>query len=114
MLFSGTPCQTAGLASFLGNKFREKLILVDIVCHGVPAPYIWRDYIDYLEQKHHSQVINVDFRNKKSLVGEIIEIPYTLQMARKMILHGILQNFTNIYTLDLRAVFAILQSEKAF
>lgn len=65
VLFSGTPCQTAGLASFVGNKFREKLILVDIVCHGVPAPYIWRDYIDYLEQKHHSQVINVDFRNKK-------------------------------------------------
>lgn len=40
VLFSGTPCQTAGLASYIGKRLREKLILVDIVCHGVPAPYI--------------------------------------------------------------------------
>lgn len=50
VMFSGTPCQTAGLNSYIGKKLREKLILVDIVCHGVPAPYLWRDYIAYLEK----------------------------------------------------------------
>ena len=64
VLFSGTPCQTAGLRSFLGKKLSSKLILVDIICHGVPSPYIWRDYIDFLEKEHRSKVVGVDFRNK--------------------------------------------------
>ena len=64
VLFSGTPCQTAGLNSFIGNKLRDNLILIDIVCHGVPAPYIWRDYLNYLEKKHKSTIYSVDFRDK--------------------------------------------------
>lgn len=68
VLFSGTPCQTAGLASFIGKRLREKLILVDIVCHGVPAPYIWRDYLAYLEKKYKQPIVEVNFRDK-SRVG---------------------------------------------
>ena len=68
VLFSGTPCQTAGLNSFVGKKLRENLILVDIVCHGVPGPYIWRDYLTYIEKKYKSKVAKVDFRDK-SRVG---------------------------------------------
>lgn len=68
VLFSGTPCQTAGLNSFVGKKLRKNLILVDIVCHGVPGPYIWRDYLTYIEKKYKSKVAKVDFRDK-SRVG---------------------------------------------
>lgn len=68
VLFSGTPCQTAGLNSFVGKKLRENLILVDIVCHGVPSPYIWRDYLAYIEKKYKNRVLKVDFRDK-SRVG---------------------------------------------
>lgn len=64
VLFSGTPCQTAGLHSYVGKKLREKLILIDIVCHGVPSPYIWRDYLKYLETKHNSEICYVNFRDK--------------------------------------------------
>lgn len=64
VLFSGTPCQTAGLNSFIGKKLRENLILVDIVCHGVPSPYIWKDYIEYVENKYKSKITKVDFRDK--------------------------------------------------
>lgn len=64
VLFSGTPCQTAGLNSFIGKKLRENLILVDIVCHGVPSPYIWKDYIEYIENKYKSKITKVDFRDK--------------------------------------------------
>ena len=67
VLFSGTPCQTAGLHSFIGEKLHERLFLVDIVCHGVPSPYIWRDYIVYLEQKKGSQITYVDFREKAQM-----------------------------------------------
>ena len=65
VLFSGTPCQTAGLHSFVGSRLRDNLILVDIVCHGVPSPYIWRDYIKYLEGKANAEIVHVDFREKE-------------------------------------------------
>lgn len=67
VLFSGTPCQTAGLNSYIGKKFRENLVLVDIVCHGVPSPYIWRDYLAYIEEKYKNEVVKVDFRDKSRI-----------------------------------------------
>lgn len=65
VLFSGTPCQTAGLNAYVGKKLREKLVLVDIVCHGVPGPYLWRDYLVYLEKKNGARIVSVNFRDKK-------------------------------------------------
>lgn len=65
VLFSGTPCQTAGLASFIGKKLSENLYLIDIICHGVPSPYIWEDFLDYIEKKHGSSVCYVNFRDKE-------------------------------------------------
>lgn len=44
VLFSGTPCQVAGLNAFLRKEY-ENLITVDFVCHGVPNPRIWEDYL---------------------------------------------------------------------
>ncbi len=68
VLFSGTPCQTSGLNSFIGKRLRSNLYLVDIVCHGVPAPYIWRDYLAYIEKKEADSVVKINFRDK-SLFG---------------------------------------------
>ena len=65
VLFSGTPCQTAGLNAFIGKRLRERLILVDIVCHGVPGPYVWRDYLAYLEKKQGAPIVWVNFRDKQ-------------------------------------------------
>lgn len=65
VLFSGTPCQTSGLASYIGKRLREKLYLVDIVCHGVPGPYIWRDYLAYLEKTQGAKICWVNFRDKQ-------------------------------------------------
>ncbi len=64
VLFSGTPCQTSGLNSYIGKKLRCNLILIDIVCHGVPSPYVWNDYLDYLESKYSERIIRVNFRDK--------------------------------------------------
>lgn len=65
VLFSGTPCQTSGLNAYVGKRLRENLILVDIVCHGVPGPFLWRDYIAYLERKQGDQIVTVNFRDKE-------------------------------------------------
>lgn len=45
VLFVGTPCQILGLNAFLRNRKFEKLICVDVVCHGVPSPGVWRKYL---------------------------------------------------------------------
>lgn len=65
VLFSGTGCQTSGLSSYIPDKLKEKLVLVDIVCHGVPGPNLWRDYLEYVEKRAGRKVEEVDFRNKK-------------------------------------------------
>lgn len=64
VLFSGTPCQIAGLKSFL-NKDYENLFTIDIVCHGVSSQKVFHDYINYLEEKYKKKVINFNFRNKE-------------------------------------------------
>ena len=47
VLFSGTPCQIAGLHLFL-NKEYPNLTTVDIICHGVPSPLVWHKYVGLL------------------------------------------------------------------
>lgn len=66
VLFSGTACQLGGLLSLLQQKniSRENLIAVDIVCHGVPSPLIWKGYVEEVERRKGLNVVKVDFRNK--------------------------------------------------
>lgn len=66
VLVSGTPCQINALYKFLKmtNTDTERLFTVDIVCHGVPSPVIWGDYVQWNENKAHEPVLSVDFRDK--------------------------------------------------
>lgn len=64
VLFSGTSCQVAGLKQYLGKEY-ENLLCVDIVCHGVPSPKVWKAYLKWQEAKTGATVTAVDFRNKK-------------------------------------------------
>lgn len=66
VLFSGTPCQVAGIKSFLGKYANsDNFIAVDLVCHGVPSPKIWKDFLIYIKKKTGHSITNVFFRNKK-------------------------------------------------
>lgn len=64
VMFTGTPCQIAGLAAFIPDKLKERLYLVDLVCHGVPGPKMWEDYLAYLEEKEGDTIVGVNFRDK--------------------------------------------------
>ncbi|SEA08378.1 Coenzyme F420-reducing hydrogenase, beta subunit [Eubacterium aggregans] len=64
VLFTGTPCQISGLRSYLGNKDFPGLILCDIVCHGVPSPMIWSDFLEYIEKNEKKRIDVVEFRDK--------------------------------------------------
>lgn len=62
VLFSGTPCQVGGLNKFLQKKY-DNLITVDVLCHGVPSPLVWKKYVEEISQG--KKIIDVTFRNKK-------------------------------------------------
>lgn len=49
VLFSGTPCQIAGLRNYLRKDY-ENLLTVDLICHGVPSPLIFEEYKKYIAQ----------------------------------------------------------------
>ncbi len=63
---SGSPCEIAGIKSLLKQKKlnTETVVFIDIVCHGVPSPKLWRDYLDALEKTHDSKAISYTFRDK--------------------------------------------------
>lgn len=61
VLFSGTPCQVAGLYAYLGHNW-DNLYTVDILCHGVPSHQMLRDSLEEITQSHN--VTSVDFRDK--------------------------------------------------
>lgn len=63
--FSGTPCQVEGLKSYLQKDY-EKLITVDVMCHAVPSPLVWRKYFSYIKANklNNENVEKVLFRDK--------------------------------------------------
>lgn len=65
VLFSGTPCQCAGLISFLDKEY-ENLIIVEVLCHGTPSPVIWKNYLNYRikKSKGSQKIIECMFKTK--------------------------------------------------
>ena len=63
--FSGTPCQIEGLKRFLQKDY-EKLITVDVMCHAVPSPLVWKKYYEYIKKYklNNEEVNRVLFRDK--------------------------------------------------
>lgn len=65
VLFSGTACQAAGLRKFLGRD-DPNLIILDVLCHGVPSPEVWNTYLSYREAQAESAAETVSFRSKRN------------------------------------------------
>ncbi len=63
VLFCGTPCQCAALRKFLKQDYPH-VFIVDIICHGSPRRHVFEAYLQYLEKKHKSSIIELNFRNK--------------------------------------------------
>ncbi|MDO5558704.1 MAG: Coenzyme F420 hydrogenase/dehydrogenase, beta subunit C-terminal domain [Oscillospiraceae bacterium] len=67
VIFIGTPCQVAGLKTFLGNNENDKLITVDLICHGVPSQHYLREHCDHIAK---TKKINKDDISKITFRGE--------------------------------------------
>lgn len=63
VLFSGTPCQVAGLRNLLKKDY-DNLLCCDILCHGVPSPKLFKRYLK--EKSKMNQIKTVKFRDKKT------------------------------------------------
>lgn len=65
VLFSGLPCQIAGLKKFLRKDY-DNLITVDLFCHGVPSPMVWKRFLEEEVATPHTQLKSISFRDKAS------------------------------------------------
>lgn len=65
VLFTGTPCQVAGLKQFLKREY-DNLLTMEVICHGVPSPKILKKYIVSKEKKTGMGMVDFCFRSKKT------------------------------------------------
>lgn len=74
VLFSGTPCQIAGLRSYLKNTDSQNLLTIEVICEGVPSPLYIKKYEDYLSNKYNSKIEVLDYRytDKKRFFNKTI------------------------------------------
>lgn len=63
VLFTGTPCQISGLKHYLMRDY-DNLITLDIICHGVPSPKVWKKYITEVTNNAVPTILTCSFRNK--------------------------------------------------
>lgn len=66
VVFSGTPCQIAGLKKFL-NKEYDKLLCIDLICHGVPSQKLLDLYMESEQKKYDIKIESLNFREKVKL-----------------------------------------------
>lgn len=64
VLFTGTPCQVAGLRAGIGMNDKN-LIMCDLLCHGVSSPEVFREYVAHLETRFGARLIGLNFRHKR-------------------------------------------------
>ncbi len=63
VLFSGCPCQVAGLRTYLGKSYKD-LLLAELICHGIPSDQMLQTYIHMQEKKYGTMLKRMEFRNK--------------------------------------------------
>ena len=64
VLFSGTPCQVAGVKAFLQNTDTSNLLLVEVICEGVPSPHYIRKLDEHIYKTYGSHIKKLDYRSK--------------------------------------------------
>ena len=97
VLYSGTPCQLGGLRAYLGKEY-ERLIQVDLICHGVPSPGVWRSYLkDYFGKE---KIVDINFRDKRDgwLGFQCVTTTTTTTYCEKQMENPYFRGFlTNVY-----------------
>lgn len=88
VLFSGTPCQIDGLKSFLGRDY-DNLLCMEVICHGVPSPALWKKYAEYIEKRGGAPLTGVNFRHK---ICGWLTFGFRLENSKRRVLYSTLKN----------------------
>lgn len=83
VLFSGTPCQIAGLRKFLRKEY-DNLLTVDVVCHGVPSPLVWRKYLEETRENLRAE----RDAGKNTVSSSLMEMPVITGISFRDKTHG--------------------------
>lgn len=82
VLFSGTPCQAAGLRQFLQKKY-DNLLLVEVICHGVPSKKMFQDFIRDYEKSLNGTIEEFCFRDKSKGQGMVARCAYRTRSGQR-------------------------------
>lgn len=67
ILFVGMGCQADGFRKFCEmKKIRDRVYIVDIVCHGMPSAKLWKEYAEYIENKYKGKIKYLTFKDKRN------------------------------------------------
>lgn len=64
VLFTGTPCQVAGLRMYLRKPY-PNLLTIDLICHGVASPGIFKEYVHMVEKRLKKKIESIRMRDKE-------------------------------------------------
>lgn len=64
VLYTGLPCECAGLRSYLKKDY-DNLLVCELICHSAPSPKVFKRYVDSLGEKYKSRVVDINFRDKR-------------------------------------------------
>lgn len=64
VIFSGTPCYIKALSNYLGKDY-DNLLLIDLICHGIPSPLVWNGYLMFLRKHYNGDILQVNMRDKR-------------------------------------------------
>ena len=101
VLFSGLPCECAGLLAYLGKEY-ENLIVCEIVCHGGASPKIYEKYIEYINKTKGAKVKRVNFRDKAiSWLQKDFKLTFEFADRKPLSVRGRVNNYMNAYNNNL-------------
>lgn len=67
LLFVGMGCQAEGFRKFAEIAgVRDRVWIVDIICHGSPSPKLWREYAASIENKYNGSISGLTFKDKRN------------------------------------------------
>lgn len=84
VLFSGTPCQIAGLQSLLKNTDQTQLLTVEVICEGIPSPWYIKKYNEWCIKKYGSPIESLDYRYKDGKRWDFEVMMTQLKVQRKL------------------------------
>ena len=96
VLYSGTPCQIAGLKAYLKQDY-DNLLTVDLSCTGTPSLEIFNSFIKFLEKKFGQKIIKFEFRNKERMGWSCGNALITFENGKQKILYNNVTSYLYLF-----------------